>query len=129
VARQLFLVLTALLMVTGLVVLTWSFHNLELTDRPEWMNWQTLLWPVLVLGITDATRWWQARRAGLVLRPDWTRLLIHGLPSAVITLLPAGAFTNLFGAQVALSLLDFPTAKVMAAFWFAATVTAAWEAV
>ncbi|MCL8207424.1 MAG: hypothetical protein K6V97_05045 [Actinomycetia bacterium] len=116
-------------MVTGLVVLTWSFHNLELTDRPEWMNWQTLLWPLLVLGITDSARWWRARRAGLVVRPDWTRLVIHGFPSALITLLPAGAFTNLFGPQVALSLLDFPTAKVMAAFWFAATVTAAWEAV
>jgi hypothetical protein len=121
------LLLTALLMITGLVVLTWSFHNLELTDRPEWMSWEMLIWPLLVFGLVDGGRWIAAAAKGIRTRVDGWRLLMHGAPALFIALMPPGFFTNLFGAQVSLALLDFPTAKVMAAFWFAATIVGSWE--
>jgi hypothetical protein len=125
--RHLLVIFTALLMVTGLVVLTWSFHNLELTSRPEWMNWQMLIWPLVVFGLLDGLRWMVLRSHGLRIRVDGFRLLMHGGPAIFIALLPAGYFTMTFGSHVALSLLDFPTAKTMAALWFAATVFSSWE--
>jgi hypothetical protein len=114
-------------MITGLVVLTWSFHDLELTDRPEWMNWQMVVWPLLVLGMLDGSRWVRYVAHGVKTTVDGWRLMLHGMPALLIALAPTGFFTNWVGAQSALALLDFPTAKVMAAFWFAATVVGSWE--
>lgn len=125
--RKLLVVVTALFMLTGLVVLTWSFHNLELTDRPEWMNWQMVLWPVLVFGLLDGIRWLHLKLRRAPLRTDWMRLVVHGIPAALVAAAPVGFFTNAFGPTAALSLLDFPTAKAMAAIWFAATLFGSWE--
>lgn len=119
--------LSAALMVFGLMVLTWGFRDLPIDERPEWMVLQMVIWPVVVLGLVEAWRLWQYTRRGWAIHVDRFRLVIHGLPALFIVALPAGAFTAWFGAGTVWSLLDFPTAKVMAAFWLAATLWASWE--
>lgn len=128
-ARRVITVVSAALMVLGLIVLTWGFRDLPLDQRPEWMVIQTVVWPVAVLGMVEAWRLTTYARRGMTIRIDRLRLVIHGIPSLAIVVLPAGTFTTWFGAGTVWALLDFPTAKVMAAFWLAATLWASWEVV
>jgi hypothetical protein len=127
--RRTIMAASAVLMILGLIVLTWGFRNLPIDERPEWMVLQMVIWPVAVLGMVEAWRLFRYARRGLAIRVDRLRLVVHGLPSLAIVVMPAGAFTTWFGAGTMLSLLDFPTAKVMAAFWLAATLWASWEVV
>ena len=127
--RRAITVSSAVLMIFGLVVLTWGFRDLPIDERPEWMVVQMVVWPVAVLGMVEAVRLWNYAQRGLKIRVDRTRLAVHGLPSLLIVVMPAGAFTNWFGGGTVWALLDFPTAKVMAAFWLAATLWASWEVV
>jgi hypothetical protein len=127
--RRTIMAASAVLMILGLIVLTWGFRNLPIDERPEWMVLQMVIWPVAVLGMVEAWRLLRYARRGLAIRVDRLRLVVHGVPSLAIVVMPAGAFTTWFGGGTMLSLLDFPTAKVMAAFWLAATLWASWEVV
>lgn len=127
--RRLTMAASAVLMVVGLIVLTWGFRDLPIDERPEWMVVQMVLWPVAVLGMVEGLRLWGYARRGIAIHVDRFRLLVHGVPSLLIVVMPAGAFTVWFGGGTVWSLLDFPTAKVMAAFWLAATLWASWEVV
>lgn len=118
---------SAALMVLGLVVLTWGFRDLPIDERPEWMVVQMVIWPVAALGVMEAIRLWQYAQRGYHVHMNRLRLGAHGLPALLIVVVPSGTFTTWFGPGSVLSLLDFPTAKVMAAFWLAATLWASWE--
>lgn len=120
---------SAALMIVGLIVLTWGFRDLPIDERPEWMVLQMVIWPIAVLGMVEALRLWRYARQGLQIRVDRLRLIVHGAVSLAIVTMPAGAFTTWFGPGSVWALLDFPTAKVMAAFWLAATLWASWEVV
>lgn len=128
-ARKLVIAVSAALMILGLMVLTWGFRDLPIDERPEWMVVQMVIWPLAVLGMVDALRWWRYAQRGIPIRIDRLRLLVHGVPALFIVVMPAGTFTSWFGAGTTWSLLDYPTAKVMAAFWLAATLWACWEVV
>ena len=127
--RRVVLAASAALMILGLIVLTWGFRDLPIDERPEWMVVQMVVWPVAVLGMVETLRLFRYARHGLTIRVDHLRLLMHGLPALFIVAMPAGAFTTWFGASTIWALLDFPTAKVMAAFWLAVTLWASWEVV
>jgi len=86
-----------------------------------------VLWPIIVLGLADVTRFLRYFRHGLTVRADRFRLAVHGLPAFVIAVVPAGTFTDWLGPRSMWALLDFPTAKVMAALWLAFTLWSAWE--
>jgi hypothetical protein len=125
--RRLLVLLSSVLMVAGLVILTWGFRDLPIDERPEWMSWQMVLWPVVVLGLGEVMRLAGYVRRGLKLRFDRYKLAVHGIPAFVVAVMPSGDFTNWFGPQSLWSLLDFPTAKVMAALWLAFTLWTSWE--
>lgn len=125
--RRALVVASSAVMLLGLMVLTWGFRDLPIDERPEWMVVQMVIWPVAGLGILETSRLWRLARKGIAIRPDRWRLAVHGIPSLLIVVLPAGSFTTWFGAGTIWSLLDFPTAKVMAAFWLAMTLWASWE--
>lgn len=127
--RRAMMAISAALMILGLIVLTWGFRDLPIDERPEWMVVQMVVWPVAVLGMVEVVRLLGYARRGLAIRVDRLRLVVHGLPSLLIVAMPAGAFTTWFGAATIWALLDFPTAKVMAAFWLAFTLWASWEVV
>ncbi|PSR20136.1 MAG: hypothetical protein C7B45_16315 [Sulfobacillus acidophilus] len=118
---------TAALMVLALTVLTQGFRDLPLDERPEWLVVQMVLWPVLILGMVEGVRLLHYASQGYEIRVDRLRLILHGLPALAIVVLPAGQFTSWFGAHSIWAQLDLPTAKVMAAFWLAATLWASWE--
>jgi hypothetical protein len=120
--RRLLVVATALFMITGLVVLTWSYRDMPIAEQPSWMTWQLLSWPVLVFALLDGSRLMTMKSRGRGVRADWLRILCHAAPACLIVLAPAGLFTMLFGAGSGLSMLDFPAAKTMAALWFAASL-------
>lgn len=118
---------SSVMMLLGLVILTWSFRDLPLDERPEWMAWQMVLWPIVAIGLMEV---WHLRRyaqRGWQVRMDWFRLLVHGIPAFLVAAMPAGAYTTWWGGANFFSLLDFPTAKVMAAFWLAYTLWSTWE--
>lgn len=117
------------LMLTGLIVLTSSFRDLPIDERPEWMAWQMILWPLIAFGLMEIGRLNRLRRQGFAVHADRLRLVLHGLPALGIAALPGGLFTNWMGVQSMWALLDFPTAKVMAALWLAYTLWASWEIV
>jgi hypothetical protein len=127
VLRQVITAASAALMVLGLTVVTEGFRHLPLDRRPEWMVLQMVLWPLVILGMVEGVRLYYYARQGHAIRVDRLRLILHGLPALVIVILPAGRFTLWFGVRSVWALLDFPTAKVMAAFWLAATLWASWE--
>lgn len=127
--RRTVLTASAVLMILGLMVLTWGFRDLPIDERPEWMVLQLVVWPIAVLGMVEVWRLFRYARRGIAIRVDRLRLVMHGLPSLAIVVMPAGLFTTWFGAGSMWALLDFPTAKVMAAFWLAATIWASWEVV
>ncbi len=125
--RRILIIGSSLLMIWGLVILSWGFRDLPIDQRPEWMNWQMVLWPVVVLGLVESGRIARYVKKGFRVRIDQFKLVMHGIPALVIALAPVGIFTNFFGAQSLWSLLDFPTAKVMAALWLAFALWTAWE--
>lgn len=125
--KRMTMVLSSVLMLVGLVILTWGFRDLPLDERPEWMSWQMVLWPVIALGMAEATRFAGYVRQGIKLRADRFRLAVHGIPALLVAVVPAGTFTDWLGPRSMWALLDFPTAKVMAALWLAFTLWAAWE--
>ncbi len=125
--RRLFLMASAVLMILGLMVLTSGFRDLPIDQRPDWMVLQMVIWPLAGLGLAEGWRLSRYARTGIRIRFDRFRLISHGLPALLIVSIPPGAFTNWFGGGSLWSLLDFPTAKVMAAFWLAATLWASWE--
>ncbi len=127
--HRLMVVASSFFMVTGLVVLTWSFRDLRATALPGWMTWELVLWPALAFFALDGSRWMTGLSAGGRWVTDWLRLAFHALPALAITVLPVGFFTALFGSASAFALLDFPTAKVMAALWFAASLMGSIEVV
>ena len=127
--HRLIVVASSFFMLTGLVVLTWSFRDLRATPIPRWMIWEMVLWPLLVFFAVDGSRWMARLSAGGRWATDWLRLFFHALPALVIAVLPVGFFTALFGPASSFALLDFPTAKVMAALWFAASLMASVEVV
>ncbi len=108
-------------------MLSWGFRDLPIDERPEWMAWQMVLWPIIVLGLVEIGRLIGYVKKGLRVRADRFKVIIHGIPALVVAVAPAGTFTNLFGSQSLWSLLDFPTAKVMAALWLAFTLWTSWE--
>ncbi|MCL4319489.1 MAG: hypothetical protein M1596_06345 [Firmicutes bacterium] len=125
--RRIIIASSSFLMIWGLVVLSWGFRDLPIDQRPEWMNWEMVLWPVIVLGIAEFGRLVRYVRKGFQVHADRFKLAMHGFPALIIALAPVGTFTNIFGAQSLWALLDFPTAKVMAALWLAFTLWTAWE--
>ncbi len=125
--RHLLTVFSALFMLMGLVVVTEGFRDLPLGNRPEWMVWETVLWPIVGIGLVEMVRLINLARRGFKLSPNRGRLLVHGIPALAISVLPPGTFTVWFGAGSPGSLLDFPTAKVMAALWLATTLWSGWE--
>ncbi|WP_338055033.1 hypothetical protein [Sulfobacillus harzensis] len=125
--RRVLMVASAILMIIGLMVLTWGFRDLPIDQRPEWMVVQMVLWPVAAFGMAEGWRLVRLARQGLRVHFDRLRLVCHGIPALIIVTLPSGAFTTWMGSGSMWSLLDFPTAKVMAAFWLAATLWASWE--
>ena len=127
--HRLLLVASSFFMLTGLVVLTWSFRDLRATPLPSWMTGELVLWPLLAFFAVDGSRWMARLSAGGRWATDWLRLFFHALPALVIAVLPVGFFTALFGPASSFALLDFPTAKVMAALWFAASLMASVEVV
>ncbi|MBX5466007.1 MAG: hypothetical protein K6U14_00740 [Firmicutes bacterium] len=126
-ARKLMILASSALMVVGMAVVTMGFRDLPLDERPEWMAWQMILWPMVALGVMEVGRLRQWTRQGMRLRADRFRLVVHGLPALAIATVPGGTFTNWAGVQSLLALLDFPTAKVMAAIWLSYTLWASWE--
>ncbi len=127
--HRLTVVASSFFMVTGLVVLTWSFRDLRATPVPSWMTWEMVLWPLLAFFAVDGSRWMVRLSTGGRWATDWLRLFFHALPALIITVLPVGFFTALFGPTSSFALLDFPTAKVMAAFWFAVSLIGSVEVV
>lgn len=127
--RRLLVVATALFMITGLVVLTWSFRDMPIAEQPTWMTWQLLSWPVLVFALLDGSRIMALKARGWGVAADWLRILCHAVPACIIVLAPAGLFTMLFGPGSGLAMLDFPAAKTMAALWCAASLFHAVEVV
>ena len=127
--HRLLVVASSLFMLTGLVMLTWSFRDLRATPLPSWMTWELVLWPALAFVAVDGSRWMARLAAGGHWATDWLRLFFHALPAFVVTVAPVGFFTALFGPASSLALLDFPTAKVMAALWFAASLMGSIEVV
>lgn len=125
--RRLVILASSILMVLGLVILTWGFRDLPLDERPQWMAWQMLLWPIMALGIMEGWRLFGYLKRGLTVRVDRFRLLVHGVPAFLVAVLPAGVQTLWWGSGSFFSLLDFPTAKVMAALWLAYTLWSSWE--
>lgn len=125
--RRIIIMVSSLLMVLGLIMLSWGFRDLPIDERPEWMAWQMVLWPIIVLGLVEIGRLIGYVKKGLRVRADRFKVIIHGIPALVVAVAPAGTFTNLFGSQSLWSLLDFPTAKVMAALWLAFTLWTSWE--
>lgn len=121
------LILSSITMLLVMVVLTWGFRDLPIAERPEWMVVQGVLWPSIVLGVVEIGKLRKLRRAGFVLRAHFSRLGWHGLPAIVVAMAPTGFFTKLVGAQSMWALLDYPTAKVLAAFWVAVTIWSSWE--
>ncbi len=126
--RRIVIIGSSFLMIWGLVVLSLGFRDLPIDQRPEWMAWQMILWPIVVLGIAEFGRIAGHVKKGLKVRADRFKIVTHGLPALIIAIAPAGSFTNFFGPQSLWSLLDFPTAKVMAAVWLAFTLWTAWDA-
>lgn len=114
-------------MLLGLIVLTWGFRDLPIDERPEWMVVQMVIWPLAALGLVELFRLWRYARQGLRIHVDRWRLLSHGVPALLVVAVPPGSFTQWFGPGSVWALLDFPTAKVMAAFWLAATLWGSWE--
>jgi hypothetical protein len=127
--RRLVIIGSSILMIMGLITLTWSFRDLPIDERPEWMAWQMVLWPIAAFGVMEVWKLYRYRKSGFIIRVDRFRLLVHGIPSLLVATMPAGAMTTLWGSQTVLALLDFPTAKVMAALWLAYTVWSSWEVV
>ncbi|AEJ41956.1 hypothetical protein TPY_3804 [Sulfobacillus acidophilus TPY] len=127
ISRRMLHGISAVFMLLGILVLTWGFRDLPIDERPEWMVAETVIWPLVGLGIVEAGRLLRMVQQGLRVTLDRTRLILHGVPALAICVLPAGSFTNWFGPGTVWSLLDFPTAKVMAAFWLALTLWAGWE--
>lgn len=125
--RRLGIIASSVMMLLGLVILTWGFRDLPLDERPEWMAWQMVLWPIVAIGLMEIWRLRRYATRGWMVRMDWFRLLVHGIPAFLVAAMPPGAFTTWWGAGSFFSLLDFPTAKVMAAFWLAYTLWSAWE--
>ncbi|MCY0878146.1 MAG: hypothetical protein OWU84_04305 [Firmicutes bacterium] len=125
--RRLLIVVSAVLMLLGLIVLTWGFRDLPIDERPEWMVVQMVVWPVAALGLVELFRLRRYARQGFRIQADRWRLAVHGIPALAVVVLPSGSFTQWFGPGSIWALLDFPTAKVMAAFWLAATLWASWE--
>ncbi len=125
--KRLVVLLSSALMLAGMVVLTWGFRDLPIDERPEWMSWQMVLWPVVVLGMGEVLRLGGYVRKGMKLHLDRYKLAVHGIPAFVVAVVPGGFFTNWLGPQSFWSLLDFPTAKVMAALWLAFALWASWE--
>lgn len=126
-ARRLGIIASSVMLLLGLVILTWGFRDLPLDERPQWMAWQMVLWPIVAIGLMEIGRLRRHVKRGRKVRTDWLRLLVHGIPAFLVAAMPAGAFTTWWGAGNFFSLLDFPTAKVMAAFWLACTLWSAWE--
>lgn len=114
-------------MVAGLAVLSEGFRDLPIDERPEWMIWQMVLWPIISFGLMEIMRLARHLRLGRQVRIDRFRLAVHGVPALAIAASPAGLFTYWFHPGSLGSLLDFPTAKVMAAVWLAFTLWSAWE--
>jgi hypothetical protein len=125
--RRVLIILSAALMLLGLIVLTWGFRDLPIDERPEWMVVQMVIWPLAALGLVELFRLWRYARQGLRIHVDRWRLLSHGVPALLVVAVPPGSFTQWFGPGSVWALLDFPTAKVMAAFWLAATLWGSWE--
>lgn len=125
--RRIIVVGSAILMLTGLVVLTWGFRDLPIDQRPEWMVIQMILWPFMALGLMELLKMNRYVKNGYRLRVDRLHLFVHGIPALVITATPPGLFTNLLGPTSLWALLDFPTAKVMAALWLSYAFWSAWE--
>jgi len=125
--RRIIVGASAALMIFGLMVLTWGFRDLPIDERPEWMVVQMVIWPVAALGMIESARLWRYASQGMRIQVDRWRLILHGVPALLIVVVPSGLFTTWFGPGSVWSLLDFPTAKVMAAFWLAVTLWASWE--
>ena len=125
--RRLGILTSSIMMLLGLVILTWGFRDLPLDERPEWMAWQMVLWPIVAVGLTEIWRLRRYAKRGWKIRVDRFKLLVHGIPAFVVASLPGGAFTTWWGSGSVFSLLDFPTAKVMAALWLAYTLWSCWE--
>ncbi|MCL6564052.1 MAG: hypothetical protein K6U87_13695 [Firmicutes bacterium] len=125
--RRVAVLVSSALMVVGLAVVTSGFRDLPIDERPEWMAWQMILWPIVALGLMEIGRLRRWTRRGVRIRADRFRLLVHGLPALVIAAFPGGVFTAWTSAGHLLALLDFPTAKAMAALWLTYTVWASWE--
>ena len=125
--HHLLVVASSFFMLTGLVVLTSAFRDLRATTLPSWMPWELVLWPTLAFGAMDGSRWLKRMSHGGRWAADWLRLVFHALPALLITLAPVGFFTALVGPASSFALLDFPTAKVMAALWFAASLVGSVE--
>ncbi|MDA8192988.1 MAG: hypothetical protein M0Z53_03165 [Thermaerobacter sp.] len=123
------LVGSAGLMILGMMAVTWGFRDLPIDERPEWMVVETVAWPMVAMGILAAGRLNRLLQQGLRVRVDRRQLLVHGLPALLIAASPSGTFTGWVGGTSWVALLDFPTAKVMAAFWLAFTIWTAWEVV
>lgn len=117
------------LMFLGLMVLTWSFRDLPMAERPEWMNFEMVLWPLVAIGLARLGVRRRYLRGGLKVTFNRFWMLCHGIPAVAVALAPPGWYTAHFGAISWMSLLDFPTAKVMAALWLAVTVWMAWDVV
>lgn len=115
------------LMLTGLIILTWGFRDLPIDERPEWMVAEMIIWPLVAMGLIEMARLYRYRRQGLRVHADRWQLASHGLPALLIAVTPAGSFTNWFGPTNVLAMLDFPTAKVMAALWLGFACWSAWE--
>lgn len=127
VTHHLLVVAASFFMVTGLVVLTSAFRDLHATTLPSWMPWELVLWPTIACVAMDGSRWLYRLSRGGRWAADWLRLALHALPALLITLAPVGFFTALVGPASSFALLDFPTAKVMAALWFAASLVGSVE--
>lgn len=126
---KLALIGSAAFIVVGLMVITWGFRDLPIDERPEGMVVQMVIWPIVALGVIQVPRALRFVHNGGRLHVDRWHLLTHGLPALVISVSPAGLFTSWVGSASMWAFLDFPTAKVMAAWWLASTVWTAWEAV
>ncbi len=125
--RRVVLLASSVMMLVGLVILTWSFRDLPLDERPGWMAWQMILWPIVALGLPEVWRLRGYAKRGWKIRVDRYKLLVHAIPAFLVAVLPAGALTTWLGSDSFFSLLDFPTAKVMAALWLAYALWSCWE--
>lgn len=121
--------MSAAIMLLGLMGVTATFRDLPLDERPEWMAWQMILWPLVAFGLMELGRLKRLTDRGLKIHADRVRLAVHGLPALMVAALPGGMFTQWAGSQSLLAMLDFPTAKVMAAIWLAYTLWSSWEVI